>query len=343
MVQTTLKEVFSGSPAPGGRSSVRRGRMKGRQNAGFAAILEKTLNAAASGKKAAAKHRTAGIAEKARAAEKAPAEKRALPAGNKKPAKLWEESPSAGHAAEKRAEIFAWAAMTPGEEKRPMPAEASPGRSGFPKNAVIPAQETGKDGFLPAMNLPAGEGKQPASEKPRPAAEKKISAKQEAEAPRRKENREEAKKTEKQEALVLAREVKPSSPEEQKQETPRREIEIQVVTRAGDERFDDVLRTADERSVKESASGLLRRMREDANSDIVRSARIILKDSNEGEIRLVLKPASLGEVRIQLSVQDNLIGGRILVENESVRSVFEQNMPDLASSFRESGLQLGEL
>ncbi|MCL1818578.1 MAG: flagellar hook-length control protein FliK, partial [Spirochaetaceae bacterium] len=327
--------------ASGGRSKVRRARMKNRQRSPFAAVLEKTLNADALAKKAGAK--SAGLAGKAQKAELA--EKRSLSAGNKKSVKPWEDVPgfSAEHAAEKRTENLAWAAMIPGDEKRSPAAEVFPMRSVFAKTTGIPAQETGKDALRPAMEAPGktGEGK-PAGEKSRPAAEKKVSAKQEAEAPRRKENREEAKKAEKQDSIVLPREVKASSPEDVKQDA-RQEIEIRVITRAGDERFDDTLRTADERSVRESASGLLRRMREDGNSDIVRSARIILKDHNEGEIRLILKPASLGEVRMRLSVQDNLIGGRIFVENESVRSVFEQNMPDLVSAFRENGLQLGEL
>jgi flagellar hook-length control protein FliK len=42
-------------------------------------------------------------------------------------------------------------------------------------------------------------------------------------------------------------------------------------------------------------------------------------------------------------MQDNLLGGRIFVENDSVREVFEQNMPDLASAFLESGMEMGSM
>jgi hypothetical protein len=189
-----------------------------------------------------------------------------------------------------------------------------------------------------------GEGPKLPVEKSKSAGEgKRLSVKQKDAAAARKPGRETgAAKTEKTDPGLVTREVKAARADEPRKEEVQN-IEIRVFTRAGDERLEDSIRLVDDRSVRESASGLLRRMREEGNEQIVKSARIILRDKNEGEIRLILKPESLGEVRIQLSMQDNLIEGRIFVENDSVREAFEQNMQGLASAFKESGLELGSL
>jgi flagellar hook-length control protein FliK len=229
--------------------------------------------------------------------------------------------------------VKAAADTAPGENAAGVPAAV--------KSAVFPAAfQTPM--FQAAADAPAaGPVKTPGEKTGAADAVKKSSAKQDASGAPRKAARETAPgKPEKTDAGVLVGETKPFYADEPKNEKAAQDIEIRVITRAGDERFEDSLRVQDERSVKESASGLLRRMREEGNEQIVKSARFILKDKNEGEIRLVLKPESFGEVRIRLSLQDNLIGGRIFVENESVREVFEQNMPDLASVFRENGLEL---
>lgn len=190
-----------------------------------------------------------------------------------------------------------------------------------------------------------GEGPKLPVEKVKSAGgEKRLSVKQKDAAAARKPGRESGSlaKTEKTDPGLVTREVKSARADEPRKEEVQN-IEIRVFTRAGDERLEDSIRLVDDRSVRESASGLVRRMREEGNEQIVKNARIILRDKNEGEIRLILKPESLGEVRIQLSMQDNLIEGRIFVENDSVREAFEQNMPGLASAFRESGLELGSL
>jgi hypothetical protein len=172
--------------------------------------------------------------------------------------------------------------------------------------------------------------------------EKKLSMSEASPQTQRKKDklRETALKSESPAVEEALRELKNVSPEEARQDSSRQEIQMRVTLRPGDERFADSLRAAGERSVKESASGLLRHLREDGNSKIIQSARIILKDSAEGEIRLILKPEALGEVKIRLALQDKLIAGQILVENESVREVFERNMSDLAGAFKANGFEM---
>lgn len=90
-------------------------------------------------------------------------------------------------------------------------------------------------------------------------------------------------------------------------------------------------------------SALFRQLRDQVNSDIVRQAKFIIKDNSGGEIKLILKPEHLGRVRFQLHLQDNHIGGRIIVENSSVRHVFEQNLENLQRAFKESGMQMDQV
>ena len=70
---------------------------------------------------------------------------------------------------------------------------------------------------------------------------------------------------------------------------------------------------------------------------------MIVRGNDTGEIRLHLKPENLGNVRIILRMQEGHIAGRIIVENSSVREVFEQNLASLIEAFNESGLETGTL
>jgi len=83
-----------------------------------------------------------------------------------------------------------------------------------------------------------------------------------------------------------------------------------------------------------TSSGAFRRL---FIPEIVQQSRIILKDGGKGEIRLILKPESLGMVRIRINIQDNSIEGRILVENNSVRELFEGNLEHLKNALRSEG------
>lgn len=82
---------------------------------------------------------------------------------------------------------------------------------------------------------------------------------------------------------------------------------------------------------------LLESLRESGNTDIVKNAKLILKDNNSGEIKLLMKPEHLGYVRIKLTVEDNNIAGKIIVDNINVKELFEGNIDNLIKSFKDSG------
>lgn len=79
------------------------------------------------------------------------------------------------------------------------------------------------------------------------------------------------------------------------------------------------------------------------NADIVRNMKVILKDNNAGEIKLILKPESLGNVRIQLSMNENNIVGKIVVDNQSIREVFQNNMNTLNQILKDNGFENASL
>ncbi|TVQ39969.1 MAG: hypothetical protein EA384_05205 [Spirochaetaceae bacterium] len=86
-------------------------------------------------------------------------------------------------------------------------------------------------------------------------------------------------------------------------------------------------------------ASLSRALREQANPEIVRQARLVVRGESSGDIRLVLKPEHLGRVRIHLHLEDNRIAGRIIVENASVKEAFQDNLQALQRSLQQSGIE----
>ncbi|AEJ61215.1 flagellar hook-length control protein [Spirochaeta thermophila DSM 6578] len=87
---------------------------------------------------------------------------------------------------------------------------------------------------------------------------------------------------------------------------------------------------------------LLSSLREAGNDEIVRQARLVLRDQEKGDIHLVLRPPSLGRVRIHVEVTEGRLSGRILVENMVVKEAFQQNLNDLLQHFKSQGFQVGQ-
>ncbi|MDR2343620.1 MAG: flagellar hook-length control protein FliK [Spirochaetaceae bacterium] len=82
---------------------------------------------------------------------------------------------------------------------------------------------------------------------------------------------------------------------------------------------------------------LARELQENLNGDIVRQARVLLREGGEGTIRLSLKPESLGKVKIRLEMTENKITGKIVVESGEALRAFEREMESLEQTFRSEG------
>ncbi len=98
----------------------------------------------------------------------------------------------------------------------------------------------------------------------------------------------------------------------------------------------------DASSARGTAATPLERIRELTGGDLVKTAGIILRDGG-GEIRLTLKPESLGSVRIRLRLADNGIEGRIVVDNQAAKQVFDAGLDALARALAADGFQTASL
>jgi flagellar hook-length control protein FliK len=59
------------------------------------------------------------------------------------------------------------------------------------------------------------------------------------------------------------------------------------------------------------------------------------------EIRLLLRPESLGEMRVKLTLDGDMVMGKIYVENQQVKHIIETNMQSLKDSLANHNLQVG--
>jgi len=59
------------------------------------------------------------------------------------------------------------------------------------------------------------------------------------------------------------------------------------------------------------------------------------------EIRLLLRPESLGEMRVKLTLEGDVVMGKIYVENQQVKHIIETNMQSLKDSLAQHNLQTG--
>ncbi|QMU99081.1 flagellar hook-length control protein FliK [Borrelia sp. A-FGy1] len=74
------------------------------------------------------------------------------------------------------------------------------------------------------------------------------------------------------------------------------------------------------------------------NHNIVDKAKIVLKSNDTGEIKLILKPKELGSIRINLNLDsNNNLLGRIIVDNQNVKTLFEQNMYSINKMLDDNG------
>ncbi|MBN2618881.1 MAG: flagellar hook-length control protein FliK [Spirochaetales bacterium] len=94
---------------------------------------------------------------------------------------------------------------------------------------------------------------------------------------------------------------------------------------------------------KEFSTLLKEQLRDFGNNEIVKQSRFILKDNNIGEIKLILKPESLGQVKINLNLNENSLAGQIVVENNSVKEIFQENMASLTRALEKEGYDSAKL
>lgn len=88
---------------------------------------------------------------------------------------------------------------------------------------------------------------------------------------------------------------------------------------------------------------LIRELKDQGSAEILREAKILVKDGQSGEIKLVLRPQELGTVKINLILENKHIVGRIFVENNIVKEALQTAFGDLKEVFAQQGMELGAL
>ena len=88
---------------------------------------------------------------------------------------------------------------------------------------------------------------------------------------------------------------------------------------------------------------LIRELKDQGGAEILREAKILVKDGQSGEIKLVLRPQELGTVKINLILENKHIVGRIFVENNIVKEALQTAFGDLKEVFAQQGMELGAL
>ena len=88
---------------------------------------------------------------------------------------------------------------------------------------------------------------------------------------------------------------------------------------------------------------LIRELKDQGSVEILREAKILVKEGQSGEIKLVLRPQELGTVKINLILENKHIVGRIFVENNIVKEALQTAFGDLKEVFAQQGMELGAL
>lgn len=78
------------------------------------------------------------------------------------------------------------------------------------------------------------------------------------------------------------------------------------------------------------------------HTEFVDRAKIILRDGG-GEMRLTIRPQNLGNLRLSVTLEERVLKGQIVVDNETVKGMVESQLDSLIRSFREGGFDPLEL
>lgn len=92
-----------------------------------------------------------------------------------------------------------------------------------------------------------------------------------------------------------------------------------------------------------SKADLVRELKDQGSSEILREAKILVREGQAGEIKLILRPQELGTVKINLILENKHIVGKIFVENNIVKEALQSAFGDLKEVFAEQGMELGAL
>lgn len=76
--------------------------------------------------------------------------------------------------------------------------------------------------------------------------------------------------------------------------------------------------------------------------EIIDKAKVSVRDSRNGSFTVKLNPQELGNVNVNLVMENGVITGKFLVDNEDVKSMLLNSLNDLKTQMEEAGIAVGE-
>lgn len=76
--------------------------------------------------------------------------------------------------------------------------------------------------------------------------------------------------------------------------------------------------------------------------EIIDKAKVTVRDGRNGTFTVRLNPQELGNVNVNLVMENGVITGKFLVDNEDVKSLLLSNLNDLKLQMEEAGIAVGE-
>lgn len=76
--------------------------------------------------------------------------------------------------------------------------------------------------------------------------------------------------------------------------------------------------------------------------EIIDKAKVTVRDSKNGAFTIRLNPQELGNVNVNLIMENGVITGKFLVDNEDVKSMLLSSLNDLKYQLEEAGIAVGE-
>ncbi len=76
--------------------------------------------------------------------------------------------------------------------------------------------------------------------------------------------------------------------------------------------------------------------------EIIDKAKVSVRDSRNGTFTVKLNPQELGNVNVNLIMENGVITGKFLVDNEDVKSMLLNSLNDLKTQMEEAGIAVGE-
>jgi len=76
--------------------------------------------------------------------------------------------------------------------------------------------------------------------------------------------------------------------------------------------------------------------------EIIDKAKVTVRDSRNGTFTMKLNPQELGNINVNLIMENGVINGKFLVDNEDAKSLLLNNLDDLKNQLEQAGIAVGE-